>query len=449
MLIESAKNGSTPQHNILADGSAIPADFIPAEVEAAAAKSEELGRNDVPRRNVSAAATAKTEDLADTALLLTQNRLQRELSLASYYCEVEEQRVQRLNTDIAAVRLKAETATKDADSSPGSFNRWVGWLLLFAALVLILSDIPLSLQLVAKGLRIPSEARLVSEPDKPELYVRRPSVLSRREQQTWADASEKGEVISAGDLLRKPRVVSALFWDVYLLGLGVAFLGLALKPILDILLDGDKQSRLALWLSGIVLALFLSSTVVLGFFRSAVIHEELAAPFDEKLGELNSRMAAEKAKPPGDRNESEMILLQSEADDLNGRKQQALGSWWSTAAFILLTLALPLFGAVSFYYGCRKLDHTSVLKRLRQQLVTLESKRDEAWRQQAFWRSCRDSRERYRNELTADSRQSVRQRCAAMYESGLEKAREQRAAARRGKSIYEALEEEAYEELDN
>jgi hypothetical protein len=446
MLVDIAKTAEPSTAGGSAFASAHPAhfahDFTPLEIEAAAAKAEEIGRSTASGRVSSQTAKLRTQAIADTAYLLAGNRLQRELALCKHREELASVRVAQLDSEIGSVRTTLEQARAEVEKKPDSASRVQAILLIVAAVCLMISDVPLSLQLVTKGLRIPSEAQIVQmTATEPEQYLRRPPVLNGEELNQWREAEEQGRVISAADIFRRPVVAMGLFWDVYLLGIGIACLGLALKPLLDIFLNEDsKRSRFGLVVTLAMLVLFVASTVVLGKFRGDVIDQEFAGPLQAELEVLISQEAAEQNS--GGSGSAKQKQLQSRIDN-------ALGSRWSTPTFIVLTLALPLFGAICFHYGFRKLDKRGVITRLDKELTRLIRDRTSWADQQGHWKSCFEARQKYQTEAAADARAAVRDRCAAMYEAGVESARQSRAEALRGRSVFEILQEDACNVLVN
>jgi hypothetical protein len=250
---------------------------------------------------------------------------------------------------------------------PGRYSLTIGITLIVAALLLMFSDIPLSLSLVASGLRMPARARLIDtggDGQKGEKTATGDSFVRENfRKQTAADTRQwetdtaNGRVLNVTDLLRAPLTTIRLFWDTYALAIGLALLGIALKPLLDLLFDAPEGERRNRWVAtGLVtvaLILFLGTTVTLGYFRGQVFTGDAIASLQAEKDRL--QIAAVATGKPAPRESIEEIDAR-----IKQERENNLPTW----AFIALTISLPLIGAVCFFFGCQRLDRYLVVRRL-------------------------------------------------------------------------------------
>jgi hypothetical protein len=228
--------------------------------------------------------------------------------------------------------------------TPGRYSLPIGITLVVAALLLIVSDTPLSLSLVAGGLRLPAKARLLEDAGSKtatgDLFVREAfRKQTTAEAKRWENDAASGRVLTTADLLRSPVSTVRLFWDTFALAIGLALLGIALKPLLDLIFDAPDEDHKNRWkalvLVSVAISLFLVTTTLLGYFRGKVF-----------IGDAVASLEAEKAKLQLVAAQTDTTIAPEQWAEIDRRIAEERANWLPTVAFIALTISLPLIGAV-------------------------------------------------------------------------------------------------------
>lgn len=140
-----------------------------------------------------------------------------------------------------SLQERYEGVAERRDLRRQDFSLPLGLLMLMAAAILFLSDIPLTLQLVADGFDLPTS---VPHP-------------------------EFERDVHVYEIFSEPLVVVRLLWESLALALGLAGAGMFYKIFLDRWVMGEprRSRRLAVVLCGVAL-LFVGTTIMVGMFRS-------------------------------------------------------------------------------------------------------------------------------------------------------------------------------------
>jgi hypothetical protein len=341
----------------------------PQELLASVTEAEQLGLKDGQRGDPPRGAIDKILATADQAWLLSVTRLQQNIASAQAILQMEEKLHDDAHTTLNGAQAALQTEAQKHNASPAEYSRGIGRFLVFAAALLFLSDIPLSLSLVSKGLQLPAEAQRIEQTaagsKATEIYVRHDEhqTQTQAQQEDWSDAVANGRTISATDLLRHPLIAIPLFWDNYALALGIALLGFSLKPILDLILDDRQEVQRArakrlLWIVGI---LFCVTTVSLGAFRGGMNKQEAI----NRLSNRQKALGTAKLRAQlGGADAAALKTIDQQIEEINEQIVQERSNNSATFTFILLTTALPLIGAACFYFGARRLDNANNVTRL-------------------------------------------------------------------------------------
>lgn len=354
--------------------------------------AKEQGTSDAAADSYSIADARAVEILAQAAWERTRNLRANELVSAVQVRDQHLVALQSTARQLEAVSGHLERCENERALFPGTYNWLVGLLLVGVALALFLSDIPISVLLVGKGLQLPTEAQQVipfsnsnqhqGNSSAPESdYVRRDA---RNEDQdaadAWRKAQQEGHFVTVADIFRRPWDALSLFWDVYVLALGLALLGFATKPILDVLLHreqyfGDRKRWAPVFVAGIAGLAFLLTSITLGYFRGDVLTEERKAPYEAIIQQSKANIAALKADPKavtGSGANAEEKLKQLIGDEerkatdaQNSEAPIANEKLLAVLTYIAITVTLPLIGGVCFYFGFQRVDRFWNLRVLR------------------------------------------------------------------------------------
>jgi hypothetical protein len=307
-----------------------------------------------------------------------------EYAPARQRCQTLRTQVEEIEADLKSTSCALRECEADKTTNPGMYNSFVGYLLVTVAFLLFISDIPISLLLVGKGLELPTEARqIVFEPTQdshtsgktPPIsqYVRRNLRSEDKEaKQAWNEAQEAGQVITVTDIFRAPWTAFTEFWDVYALALGLAFLGFAMKPMLDVLLDRVRFFPDKRWSPMLIVlaagTAFLLTCVTLGYFRGSVLTEDRLAAVNTRMQESEAKVKkmSNRAKLAGSDLSSDIEAEKKRQEDITNKDMVAVTKDKPLAVltYIAITVALPLIGGVCFYFGFQRLDRARALSAL-------------------------------------------------------------------------------------
>jgi hypothetical protein len=217
-----------------------------------------------------------------------------------------------------------ETIEEQRGARLQEYSLLLGLVYLLVGCILFLSDIPLSLHLVAEGYDIPVEAVLAD-----------------------------GSPLSVEDLFVRPIAVIQHLWEPLVLALGFALAGVFVKIFIDEVIWKPKSEgsslRLRIFLSftGI---LFLCTLVAVGVFRSERQAQKAASPSGFSLN-FATQMDDSSATPPS---AGASIGSSDEVD------------WgWGFWSFLSITLMLPIIGGICFLAGSLRVQNWSFLRECR------------------------------------------------------------------------------------
>jgi hypothetical protein len=207
------------------------------------------------------------------------------------------------------------------------YSYFLSFTYLFVALCIFISDVPLSLKLVAHGFALRTE--ILDKSQKPILRI--------------------------DDLFTNPINVATQLWEPLLLAFGIALAGVFIKFFLDEVIFNYKTKeskplkvRVAL---SIILGLFVVTIILLGFFRADTQKRILESEFNKRQQTIQQ-------------------LLGTQAT-----ATQPLGeSPWVLPTFIGLTLMLPLIGGVCFSAGWSRLKKARQFSNAKRDLLEVEER---------------------------------------------------------------------------
>lgn len=199
----------------------------------------------------------------------------------------------------------------------------LGLMLLGVGFILFLSDIPLSLRLVAQGYKIPTEASLPN-----------------------------GDTVVIGDIFTKPGLVLQHLWEPLLLALGLAFSGIFVKIFIDEVIwirqQSEENPRKVRVFFYSVAVLFVLTLAFVGAFRAT---QQAQGTTAAAVPSYVPSFATGGASP---------------APSATANPSGA-GSTWGTGfwSFLLITLMLPIVGGICFLAGWSCIQHWFYLQSCR------------------------------------------------------------------------------------
>jgi hypothetical protein len=246
-------------------------------------------------------------------------------------------RAESLRTALEARKQRAETVYDElSDYVRKNADRLgfaLAWLCLLLSAVLIVSDMPLTLTLVADGFSLPTQATVLVD----------------------------GQAVTVGidQLFSRPGLVVAALWQTMSLALGIACVPLFLDIPFQTWLSTQESAPLRkgqrIGLTAIAMLLF-ATIGVLGHFRAESRQANLTAAAEERAMEFARLLGIYGGHAPPARAASATIppLL-------------------TDLAFICLTLLLPIVGAIFFSTGRHRISVYIRLAHARLALAWLES----------------------------------------------------------------------------
>lgn len=282
------------------------------------------------------------------ALLVARGKLRRVTRLQAMKAKLSlnEAKLPDLQAQITRVRDLLTNAmshyTSILTDRAGRFHEFsygLGVFYMVVAVILFLSDIPLTLKLVAKGFELKTE-----------------------------ETNAAGQIVfGLDDLLVYGPTVFLKLWEPLALALGIALAGVFLKLFLDDVIF--RQAPEVRWKRTIALSIilggFIFTMIVLGIFRSQIQDTVVQ-------NELNkTRAQQEQVLRNGGHTESQIL-------DLLGPRQVHKQNGIETATFIALTLALPLIAGACFSAGWRRFKDTQRYNQLKKEIKQLENNLDSA-----------------------------------------------------------------------
>ncbi len=271
--------------------------------------------------------------------------------------ELKEERIARVKGELNSLKEKSSRTNDQLTEATGQFKQisaeqsvrysefsyFVAGIYLLVSLILFLSDVPLTLKLVAKGFDLKTEV---------------------------LDPLTKLPILSVDDLILQPRAVAYHLWEPLALALGIAVAGVFVKIFLDELIfnDAKKTRKLAVTLC-IVLGLFILAIFFLGMFRSTIQANLQSVAYRTDRDQLKARLKSQK-------------LTDVQISDAMGPDSPPIEEGWlSVITFSALTFALPIIAGVCFAVGWRRFKDARRYSSLRKRVRKLEETRDhDAWK---------------------------------------------------------------------
>lgn len=266
--------------------------------------------------------------------------------------ELKEERIARVKGELNSLKEKCDRTdgqlTEAADqfnqisaehsSRYSEFSYFVAGIYLLVSLILFLSDVPLTLKLVAKGFDLKTEV---------------------------LDPVTKLPILGVDDLILQPRAVAYNLWQPLALALGIAVAGVFVKIFLDELIfnDAKKPRKLTVTLC-IVLGLFMLAILFLGIFRSTIQANLQSVAYKTGRDELKARLKSQKL--------TEVQISDAMGPDSPPKEEGLL----SVTTFSALTFVLPIIAGVCFAIGWRRFKDARRYSSLRKRVRKLEETRD-------------------------------------------------------------------------
>lgn len=226
-----------------------------------------------------------------------------------------QQRIERTSLDLEQTRGELADLETRRRRDPQEFSIVTGALYVLIALILILSDMPLSLSLVAEGFDMPVSYQM----------------------------EDSDETILLGDIFSEhwAGVIQHL-WQPIILAIGIACLGIFFKIVTDYFLSSieaaPEDPRFALLFKSLrrtffvlAFALMLGGLWSVGRLRAS--QQSLLATQDESL----------RATP-------------TDAEVAKEREQRRVVDLWTNRSFIALAITLPLIGGICFSVGWKRIQ---------------------------------------------------------------------------------------------
>jgi hypothetical protein len=262
-------------------------------------------------------------------------RLSEVTALAAANADAASKRIERRTEDLKQTRAELTELEQRRRKDPHEFSFSTGIFYVFIAAILLLSDMPLSLSLVAEGFNLPVKYEL-----------------------------DSGETILLGQIFSPQwRDVLRYLWQPIILAVGIACLGIFFKIVTDYFLSSveeapsDPRFTIAFkWVRRVffvlAFALMLGGLWNVGTLRSrqqalnAAVERRPATQSRTRVAEdavtRDARLKQEQAdKAIYDREES----VRAEAVDL-----------WTNRSFIALAITLPLIGGICFSVGAKRVQ---------------------------------------------------------------------------------------------
>lgn len=283
------------------------------------------------------------------ALLLARGKLRRERRIQAMKAKLSLNqaklpdlqarvtRVQELLTDAVA---HYKSIVTDRAGRFHEFSYVLGVFYIVVAVLLFLSDIPLTLKLVAKGFDLKTEVK---------------------NDQTGAVA------FGVDQLLVRSWDVVAQLWEPLALALGIALAGVFIKLFLDdvIFRDTSQVRKKRIVTLSVIGGIFVITIGVLGVFRSEVQNTMSQDNLDVVRAERADELRRQGLPEPE---------VQIQVAKIKPRPE----SFTATATFILLTVTLPLVAGACFSAGWRRIKDTQRYHQLRRELKKLEQRLETA-----------------------------------------------------------------------
>lgn len=267
----------------------------------------------------------------------------------------------------ASHRTRLNVLQEQQIRNPTEFSLWFAFVYLSIALFITVSDVPLSLNLVATGFGLPNEVRLVQQAgewvrqDPMDAQFQQPSVL----------------VVQVSDLFEHFWLVVKYLWEPWALAIGIAACGFLFKLFLGYLSAFASKSQIGSgsssppnwqsWLLPVVYGVLLL-VVVYTYFRLADLrgNEHQIASLDKQLANLRE----EQARVPAGQEQAVQSQIDSTMTKLNDA--YSARARLSPQSFFWLTVTLPFVAGAFLAAGSDCVSRRSKLRLLERIVKQLE-----------------------------------------------------------------------------
>jgi hypothetical protein len=228
--------------------------------------------------------------------------------------EVEGELVEQQAEVLKKATDRLRSVNDEREEKLQEFSLALGIIYLLAGLLLFISDIPLSLRLVAEGYDIPIEARL---PD--------------------------GSTLLIDEVFVKPLQVIQYLWEPLILALGIALAGVFVKIFIDEVIwkSGGREDnpwRVRIFLS-ITALLFVGTLIAVGSFRAQRQAQQASAASSFVPSFAVSASGGSPVAGAG-----------------AASAQESPETDWGFWSFLSITLMLPIVGGICFLSGWSRIQ---------------------------------------------------------------------------------------------
>lgn len=273
--------------------------------------------------------SAENEDLLKAEAELTRREkleeIERRIAETRSWVERERDLAARCATSLEKALRALDEILIVRSQKLQHYSMALGLAFLVVGAVLFLSDIPLSLRLVAEGYDIPTDTRL---PDGTRLRI--------------------------AEVLIRPIAVLQYLWEPLALAIGIAFSGVFVKIFIDEVIWRDSSDerpprKLVVFLSSVAI-LFLFTLIAVGVFRS----QQQAQRTSSGGAYLPDWSSGTQSAPSGNGAPVSWSWNQSQMAQ-QGAPSPGPGLW-NFLSFLSLTLMLPIIGGISFVAGWSRIQ---------------------------------------------------------------------------------------------
>lgn len=324
--------------------------------------------------------------------------------------------------------LERDLASHSFLPNPKSYL-WVGIVLLLAAFVVSLADLPLSTQLAGKSFGF-----------RDEVCVENGQITA-----TPIEDCKAANIRQAQKMVFHPFDMATYFPEILALALGLSASGFLFKTCIDTFsryYANRHEQWLKLAASGSVAGLAILTLGVLGVVRSSTFSAETEAlrtqseNLDAQARQLRAKMASAQAAE-SDSNKRRLDFLEARKAVVDSQVKGRSGVW-VLLGFVLLTILFPVGSGVLMFLGIRFLQRWSAQGRLDQRRSEIRAQLDRAVASLAKSRADLASQKHTQDKLnSSQAGEAIGKQWARVYEHGRERGANARHTLDSSKSAYE------------
>jgi hypothetical protein len=256
-------------------------------------------------------------------------------ALAEAEADASLKRIERSANDLDRTRAELIDLEERRRRDPHEFSVFTGILYVVIALILLLSDMPLSLSLVAEGFNLPLKYDL-----------------------------DSGETIVLGQVFSPQwREVLRYLWQPIILAVGIACLGIFFKIVTDYFLSSTEERPSDPWFAiafkwmrraffALAFALMLGGLWSVGTLRS---RQQALNAAVERRPDTQPRMRVAEDPTTSDEKLKQQRIDKAKYDQEELFRSDAVDVWTSRS-FIALAITLPLIGGICFSVGAKRVQ---------------------------------------------------------------------------------------------